>query len=258
MHLTPGSVPSPGHNDGHDGPTAPRGRQDPLHPDLPLMFFTAFILALAAISLALEAVHSSAAGGAFQMGLVSYPLVILASVYVLRTGHRSTRPDSDQGLVLLERRAGLFAPVVSHVVVLVQYELRGMGSVGASASACRQEEGRGELGSSCPSAVTSFFLTGLWFVFAITQLILTLRVLHWARGGGADDGNGAAAAADDDGAGLTVCSLDDSSDDGYSIGGDCTHMMTDEEMGDSSSDSDAAKDSGKAEGAAQVPDEEAA
>ena len=254
MYPRPGDGRRPGHNSSRN---APQGRQDPL---LPLFFFTTLMLTVAAISLALAAVQSSAAGGAFQMGLVSYPLVILASVYVLRTGHRSTRPDSDQGLVLLERRAGLFAPVVSHVVVLVQYELRGMGSVGASASACREEEGRGELGSSCPSAVTSFFLTGLWFVFAITQLILTLRVLHWARGGGADDGNGAAAAAadDDDGAGLTVCSLDDSWDEGYSIGGDCTHMMTDEEMGDSSSDSDAAKDSGKAEGAAQVPDEEAA
>ena len=249
MHLTPGSVPSPGHNDGHDGPTAPRGRQDPLHPDLPLMFFTAFILALAAISLALEAVHSSAAGGAFQMGLVSYPLVILASIYVLRTGHRSTRPDSDQGLVLLERRAGLFAPVATHALVLIQHELRGMGSVGVVSSACGEEEGRGELGSSCSSAVTSFFLTGLWFVFAITHLILTNRVLDWARGGGA---NGVGTGDDD-----TVCSLDDSLD-GDSICGDSNHTTTDEEMGNSSSDSDAASDSGQAEGAAEAPNEEAA
>ena len=244
MYPRPGDGRRPGHNSSRN---APQGRQDPL---LPLFFFTTLMLTVAAISLALAAVQSSAAGGAFQMGLVSYPLVILASVYVLRTGHRSTRPDSDQGLVLLERRAGLFAPVATHALVLIQHELRGMGSVGVVSSACGEEEGRGELGSSCPSAVTSFLLTGLWFVFAITQLILTNRVLDWARGGGA---NGVGTGDDD-----TVCSLDDSSDDGYSIGGDCTHMMTDEEMGDSSSDSDAAKDSGKAEGAAQVPDEEAA
>ena len=243
MYPRPGDGRRPGHNSSRN---APQGRQDPL---LPLFFFTTLMLTVAAISLALAAVQSSAAGGAFQMGLVSYPLVILASVYVLRTGHRSTRPDSDQGLVLLERRAGLFAPVVSHVVVLVQYELRGMGSVGASASACRQEEGRGELGSSCPSAVTSFLLTGLWFVFAITQLILTNRVLDWARGGGA---NGVGTGDDD-----TVCSLDDSLD-GDSICGDSNHTTTDEEMGNSSSDSDAASDSGQAEGAAEAPNEEAA
>ena len=243
MYPRPGDGRRPGHNSSRN---APQGRQDPL---FPLFFFTTLMLTVAAISLALAAVQSSAAGGAFQMGLVSYPLVILASVYVLRTGHRSTRPDSDQGLVLLERRAGLFAPVVSHVVVLVQYELRGMGSVGASASACREEEGRGELGSSCPSAVTSFLLTGLWFVFAITQLILTNRVLDWARGGGA---NGVGTGDDD-----TVCSLDDSLD-GDSICGDSNHTTTDEEMGDSSSDSDAAKDSGQAEGAAEAPNEEAA
>ena len=243
MYPRPGDGRRPGHNSSRN---APQGRQDPL---LPLFFFTTLMLTVAAISLALAAVQSSAAGGAFQMGLVSYPLVILASVYVLRTGHRSTRPDSDQGLVLLERRAGLFAPVATHALVLIQHELRGMGSVGVVSSACGEEEGRGELGSSCPSAVTSFLLTGLWFVFAITQLILTNRVLDWARGGGA---NGVGTGDDD-----TVCSLDDSLD-GDSICGDSNHTTTDEEMGDSSSDSDAAKDSGQAEGAAEAPNEEAA
>ena len=243
MYPRPGDGRRPGHNSSRN---APQGRQDPL---LPLFFFTTLMLTVAAISLALAAVQSSAAGGAFQMGLVSYPLVILASVYVLRTGHRSTRPDSDQGLVLLERRAGLFAPVATHALVLIQHELRGMGSVGVVSSACGEEEGRGELGSSCPSAVTSFLLTGLWFVFAITQLILTNRVLDWARGGGA---NGVGTGDDD-----TVCSLDDSLD-GDSICGDSNHTTTDEEMGNSSSDSDAASDSGQAEGAAEAPNEEAA
>ena len=243
MYPRPGDGRRPGHNSSRN---APQGRQDPL---LPLFFFTTLMLTVAAISLALAAVQSSAAGGAFQMGLVSYPLVILASVYVLRTGHRSTRPDSDQGLVLLERRAGLFAPVATHALVLIQHELRGMGSVGVVSSACGEEEGRGELGSSCPSAVTSFLLTGLWFDFAITQLILTNRVLDWARGGGA---NGVGTGDDD-----TVCSLDDSLD-GDSICGDSNHTTTDEEMGNSSSDSDAASDSGQAEGAAEAPNEEAA
>ena len=243
MYPRPGDGRRPGHNSSRN---APQGRQDPL---LPLFFFTTLMLTVAAISLALAAVQSSAAGGAFQMGLVSYPLVILASIYVLRTGHRSTRPDSDQGLVLLERRAGLFAPVATHALVLIQHELRGMGSVGVVSSACGEEEGRGELGSSCPSAVTSFLLTGLWFVFAITQLILTNRVLDWARGGGA---NGVGTGDDD-----TVCSLDDSLD-GDSICGDSNHTTTDEEMGNSSSDSDAASDSGQAEGAAEAPNEEAA